>query len=201
MIQWLCAVHRILSLFFCHIVTDGFSIPVHLSCLVLTVSLMQKSENLIRSNWWGLEWQHRRQWWVCRREDSTIHGTAVMSWNSPSVGVAGKCWAGKAKVSPTGLIWEERGAESSSKATDKKITITHNYSVNTVGKGALLPACIGSALRCDSNCSSPTCAWLFLHQPTFTALLKQATACLPDPLLAFKEKTQNGNAEETVLHI
>lgn len=52
------------------------------------------------------------------------------------MGVVWKCWAGKVKVSPKGLIWEERGAESSSEAT-QKITITHNYSLKTVGKGAL----------------------------------------------------------------
>lgn len=158
MIQWLCAVLRILSLFFCHTVTNRFSIPVHLSCLVLTVSLMQKSENLMRFNWRGLEWQHRRRWRVCRREDSTIHGTAVMSWNSPSVGVAGKCWAGKANGEPRRT--HLRGAQcwEQLKSHRQKITITHNYSVNTVGKGALLPACIGSALHCDSNCSSPTCS-------------------------------------------
>lgn len=107
------------SLLFCQVVTDGFGISVHLSCLGLTVSLMQKNWNLIKTNWLSWECQHRQEWWVCRREGSPIHGTAVMSWNSPSVGVAGKCWAWKAKGGPTGLVWGERSAESSSKATDK----------------------------------------------------------------------------------
>lgn len=62
----------------------------------------------------------------------------IMSRSRPSVGVVWKCWAGKVKVSPTGLIWEERGAESSSQShTQKKITIKHNYRLKTVGKGAL----------------------------------------------------------------
>lgn len=108
-----------LSLLLCQVVTDGCGSSVHLSCLGLTVSSIQKNWNLIKTNWLSWEWQHRQEWWVCRREGSTIHGTAVMSWNSPSVGVAGKCWAGKAKVSPAGLVWGERSAESSSKATDK----------------------------------------------------------------------------------
>lgn len=97
-------------------------------------SVSCKFWNLIKLNWWSLGWW---QLWVCRREGPTIHGSTIMSWCRPSVGVVWKCWAGKVKVSPTGLIWEERGAESSSKATQKKITITHNYSLKTVGKGAL----------------------------------------------------------------
>lgn len=47
------------------------------------------------------------------------------------------------KVRPTGLILEDGDTESSSEATRvkikkrKEIPITHNYSLNTVGEGAL----------------------------------------------------------------
>lgn len=84
----------------------------------------------------SLGWQHIAQSWVCGREDPTIHSSTIMSCSRLSVGVVLKCWAGKVKVSPTGLIWEECGAESSSEAT-QKITITRNYSLKTLGKGAL----------------------------------------------------------------
>lgn len=175
MSRWLCLVHGILVLAplpSCHWWVWRFCTFIMLSPDSL---FNAKNWNLIKTNWLSWEWQRRQEWWVCRREGSTIHGTAVMSWNSPSVGVAGKCWARKAKVSPTGLVWGERSAESSSKATDKDgggITITRNYRVNTVGRGALLPGCIGSALHCDCNCSSPACA-----EP-LTALLKLAKANL-----------------------
>lgn len=123
-----------------------------------------------------------------------------MSWNRSSVGVVWKCWAGKVEVSPTGLIWEEHDAESSSDGTHThtKITITHNYSLNTVGKGALYLHVLAQ------HSAVPLIATLLLMHSAFCTswhiLLRHAEACLLYSSALEIEWIQNWKALKMAAH-
>lgn len=82
-------------------------------------------------------WQQRQQLWVCRREDPAIHGPTIMSWSRPSVGVVLKVLSGESEGDPHRTHLKGTWCWEQLRSHTQKITITHNCSLKTVGRGAL----------------------------------------------------------------